>query len=60
MDPINENIACNVNSCAYHREHHCTLNSIKVSHSCDKVGAPKETQCASFRLGDHGTDCCCH
>ncbi len=59
MDTINQNIECSVNSCAYHRDHHCTLHAIKVSHTGATVGAPKETECASFRLGNHGTNCNC-
>ena len=59
MNTINKNIECTVNSCAYHREHHCTLNAIKVGHSAANVGKCDQTECASFRLGDHGTNCGC-
>lgn len=59
MDTINQSIACSVNSCAYHREHHCTLNSIQVGCTGTNVGKSDQTECASFRLGDHGTDCGC-
>ena len=34
MENINKNIECSVNSCAYHRDHHCTLNAIQVG-CCD-------------------------
>lgn len=57
MDSINKNIECSVNSCAYHREHHCTLNAIQVGHTESNVGNSAQTECASFRLGDHGTKC---
>ena len=57
MDTINKNIECSVNSCAYHREHHCTLNAIQVGHTEANVGKAAQTECASFRLGDHGTQC---
>ena len=50
---INQSIKCSVKSCAYHGcdKDYCTLNEIKVG-CCD------QTQCASFHLGDHGTNCC--
>lgn len=57
MDTINKSIECAVNSCAYHRDHHCTLNTIKVGCCNTDVGKPGETECASFKLGDHGTCC---
>lgn len=57
MENINKSIECSVNSCAYHRDHHCTLNAIQVG-CCDaNVGKCEQTECASFRLGDHGTGC---
>lgn len=59
MDTINKSIECSVNSCAYHREHHCTLNAIKVGCCDSKVCNCTETECASFKLGDHGPDCGC-
>ena len=40
----NPSIKCSVNSCAYH----------------NSVCACGETECASFKLGDHGTSCGCH
>lgn len=57
MDTINKSIECSVNSCTYHRENHCTLNAIKVGCCDSNVCDCKETECASFRLGDHGTNC---
>ena len=57
MVNTNKSIECSVNSCAYHRDHHCTLNAIQVG-CCDaNVGKCEQTECASFRLGDHGTGC---
>ena len=57
----NPSIKCTVNSCAYHngQSQACTLDEIKVG-CCDaNVGKCEETECASFKLGDHGTNCGC-
>lgn len=43
-------ILCNVHSCAFHKENHCTAECISVG--CDDCIMPndcKETKCASFR-----------
>ena len=56
----NPSIKCSVNSCAYHKDQRCTLNEIHVGCCQNSVCACKETECASFKLGDHGTSCGCH
>ena len=56
-EQTNPSIKCSVNSCTYHKNQHCTLNEIQVGHTQTNVGDPKETECASFKLGDHGTNC---
>ncbi len=57
LNQTNPSIRCSVDSCTYHRDHHCTLNEIQVGCTQNNVGNCKETQCASFQLGDHGTQC---
>lgn len=59
LDQTNPSIKCTVNSCAYHKNQHCTLNEIQVGCCQNTVAAPKETECASFKLGDHGASCGC-
>ena len=61
MDHTNANpsIKCSVASCAYHngQQNACTLNEIKVG-CCDATVADcTSTECASFKLGDHGACC---
>lgn len=58
----NPSIKCSVNSCAYHASNTglCTLGEIKVGCSCQDVSNCTSTECASFKLGDHGTNCGCH
>ena len=60
-EKANPSIKCSVNSCAYHngQAQACTLNEIKVGCCGTNVGNPAETECASFKLGDHGTSCGC-
>ena len=58
-EKTNPSIKCSVNSCAYHhgQAQACTLDSIKVG-CCDaNVSSCTGTECASFKLGDHGTQC---
>ena len=58
----NPSIKCSVDSCAYHSgaQNCCSLDSIKVG-CCDCSPTKCEgTECASFKLGDHGTNCGCH
>ena len=56
----NNSIKCSVSSCAHHCEQNCcTLNEIKVGCCESNVCDCGETECASFKLGDHGT-CCKH
>ena len=57
----NPSIKCSVSSCAYHngQQNACTLNESKVGCCESNVGDCGETECASFKLGDHGT-CCKH
>lgn len=57
----NPSIKCSVNSCAYHngQTQACTLNEIKVGCTQTNVGKCDQTECASFKLGDHGTHCGC-
>ena len=61
MDKANPSIKCSVNSCAYHngQAQACTLNEIKVGYCDANVSNSTETECSSFRLGDHGTSCDC-
>lgn len=62
MDRTNANpcIKCSVSSCAYHNgaQDACTLDAIKVGCCSSDVSDCTSTECASFRLGDHGS--CCH
>ena len=60
FNDTNPSIKCSVNSCAHHKDQRCTLNEIQVGCCQSHVGACKETECASFCLGDHGTSCGCH
>jgi len=53
MNQTNPSIKCTVNSCSYHKDQHCTLNEIQVGHCQNSVCDCKETECASFKLGDH-------
>ena len=59
---INPSIKCSVNSCAYHSGSAgmCTLHEISVGCTCKDVSKCESTECASFQLGTHGTDCGCH
>jgi len=56
----NPSIKCSVNSCTYHKDAHCTLNEIQVGCCQNCVGEKQNTECASFQLGDHGTNCGCN
>ena len=58
-EQTNPSIKCSVNSCTYHKNQHCTLNEIQVGCCAENVGKPEGTECASFKLGDHGTKCGC-
>ncbi len=55
----NPSVQCSVNSCAYHSgpDQTCTLQQIKVGCCQNNVCDCKETKCASFKLGTHGTSC---
>lgn len=57
----NPSIKCTVNSCAYHANSSglCTLNSIDVGCTKQNVSECQATECSSFQLGDHGTNCGC-
>ena len=57
----NPSIKCSVASCAYHNGqiNACTLNEIKVGCCSSEVANCESTECASFKLGDHGA-CCKH
>ena len=57
----NPSIACTVSTCAFHckDQNHCSLNEIKVGCTAANVADCAATECASFKLGDHGT-CCKH
>lgn len=57
----NPSIKCTVNSCAHHATAAdlCTLQEIKVGHTCKDVSKCESTECDSFQLGDHGTGCGC-
>ena len=55
----NPSIKCSVNSCAYHngQAQTCTLDAIKVGCCDSTVASRTETECSSFKLGDHGANC---
>lgn len=56
----NPSIRCSVDSCAYHAKSNgglCTLEGISVGHTRQNVSASDATECVSFRLGEHGTEC---
>lgn len=57
----NPSIKCSVNSCAYHngQAQSCTLKEIKVGCCDSNVCDCENTECASFKLGAHGSDCGC-
>ncbi len=57
MNETNPSIKCSVSSCSYHSGNHCTLNEIKVGCTTSNVCDCTSTECASFKLGDHGTCC---
>jgi hypothetical protein len=61
MDSKNANtsIHCSVTSCANHcpDQQYCALNTIQVGCQDPNVATCGATECASFRLGDHGTCC---
>ncbi len=61
MDRTNANhcIKCSVASCAYHngQQDYCTLDEIKVGCTGRDVADCASTECASFRLGNHGACC---
>ena len=57
MNDTNPSIKCSVSSCCYHAGNHCTLNEIKVGCTTNNVADCTATECASFKLGDHGTCC---
>lgn len=57
---LNPSIKCSVNSCSFHdAANFCTLNEIKVGCCDPKVTDCTSTECASFKLGDHGGSCGC-
>ncbi len=58
----NPSIECSVTSCAHHcnDKQYCSLNTIKVGCQCSDVANCGATECASFKLGDHGTHCACN
>lgn len=55
----NPSIKCSVSSCAYHngQKGACTLGTIQVGCTCSQVAECGSTECASFKLGSHGTCC---
>jgi hypothetical protein len=52
FDQTNPSIRCAVDSCAHHKDAHCTLNEIQVG--CGKRDACecKQTECDSFQLSN--------
>ena len=60
LNQTNPSIKCTVNSCSHYKDQRCTLNEIQVGHCQNSVCDCKETECASFKLGDHGTACGCN
>ncbi|MDD5937575.1 MAG: DUF1540 domain-containing protein [Clostridiales bacterium] len=61
MKTDNPSIKCSVSSCAYHSGSagRCTLGEITVGCTQQNVADCKSTECASFQLGNHGTNCGC-
>ncbi len=61
-EKTNPSIKCSVNSCAYHngQTQACTLDTIKVGCCDSSVSCCTDTECASFKLGDHGASCGCN
>ena len=59
FDQTNPSIKCTVNSCAHHKDAHCTLNEIQVGCCQSSVSNCENTECASFKLGDHGASYGC-
>ncbi len=59
FENANPSIKCSVSSCAYHngQAQSCTLKEIKVGCCEASVGDCAETECSSFKLGNHGTQC---
>lgn len=57
----NPSIKCSVDSCAYHDGScgRCTLQQIAVGCTQQNVSKCEGTECASFSLGNHGTNCGC-
>lgn len=57
----NPSIKCTVNSCAFHSGSAglCTLQEISVGCSQKDVCKCGSTECDSFQLGSHGSDCGC-
>jgi len=57
----NPSIKCSVDSCAYHSgmAGACTLGAIQVGCTQPNVAECASTECASFKLGNHGTGCGC-
>ena len=60
FEQTNPSIKCSVNSCTHYKNQRCTLNEIQVGHCQNSVCNCQETECASFKLGDHGTACGCN
>lgn len=60
-DMTNQSIHCSVSSCAHHAagQDYCTLKEIKVGCCDNSVAKCDQTECASFHLGNHGTNCGC-
>ena len=58
----NPSIKCSVDSCAYHSSAAgmCTLQAISVGHTQQDVSQCKNTECDSFKLGNHGSTCGCN
>ena len=55
----NPSIACTVESCTHHckGQNYCSLNEIRVGCTNAKATDCASTECASFKLGSHGTCC---
>ena len=58
----NPSIKCAVDSCAYHSSatDMCTLQAITVGCTQQDVCKCESTECASFKLGNHGSTCGCN
>lgn len=55
-NPTNSTIKCGVDNCAYHAPtNYCSLNQIQVGACTGQVTQAKNTECASYQMGNEGS-----